>query len=126
MPGHALLLVECEHSLPGDPDCQQLRGERVVLPAIVPEEPQLEGLEQRQDAVQLQEVQRGLQFRNLLQGRLRVFHGNLVDFGVAVPRDIEPALFLIGKDGSNRRGVNANEIVELDVDELLVRLSLHC
>ena len=40
--------------------------------------------------------------------------------------DVESALFLIGKDGPDCCGVDANEIVEFDVDELLVRLSLHC
>lgn len=57
VPSHALLLMEGEHCLPSYPDCQQLRGEGVVLPAIVPKQLQLEGLEQRQDPIQLQEVQ---------------------------------------------------------------------
>lgn len=126
VPSHALLLMEGEHSLPSNPNSQQLRGEGVVLPAIIPEQLQLERLEQRQDPIQLQEVHRRLQFRNLLESGLRVLHINLIDLRVAVPRDVEPALFLIGKDGADCCGVNANEIVEFDVDELLVRLSLHC
>ena len=126
VPGHALLLVEGEHRLSGLPDCEQLRGEGVALPAVVAEELQLEGLEQRQNPVQLQEVQRRLQLRDLLQSRLRLLHADLIDLRVAGPRNVEPALFLIGKDGPDGCGVDANEIVEFDVDELLVRLSLHC
>ena len=79
VPRHAFLLMEGEHIVPCNPNRQQLCGEGVILPPIIPEQLQLEGLEQCQNSIDLQKVKRRLQFCDLLQGGLRFLNADLID-----------------------------------------------
>jgi hypothetical protein len=50
----------------------------------------------------------------------------LVYLRIGLSGDIESVSMVIRKDGTNRGGVAADEIVEFDVDELLGGNCLHC
>jgi hypothetical protein len=52
----------------------------VILPSLVSEELQLEGLEEGKYAIDLEEVLRGLKLSNLLQNRLGGIGGDFVYF----------------------------------------------
>jgi hypothetical protein len=126
MPGYCLLFVEGINGLSCNSDREQLGGKGMCFPPVMTEESQLERLEQRQHASNIQAIQRRLEFCDLLNDGMGTVHTNFVDFGVMLPGNVESALLLLGEDRADGGGIDANEIVQLYVDELVIALSLHC
>ena len=106
-----LLLMEGVNCVFLHSDRGELAGEGVILPPLVPEQPNFEGLEEGHDASGADEVQRWLELCDLLEDRGAILLvADFPDVGVLLPGDVESLLWLVEGHVEDGAGLYFDEI----------------